>query len=57
MNALGAKFSAVGLIFARILKVCNKLIYNHLLIFMIKTALIRPTSRIKRPAKVAINQQ
>lgn len=57
MNALGAKFSAVGLIFARILKVCNKLIYTHLLIFMVKTALVRPTSRIKRPAKVAFNQQ
>ena len=57
MNALGAKFSAFGLIFARILKVCNKLIYNHLLIFMVKTALVRPKSRIKYPAKVAIIQQ
>ena len=57
MNALGAKLSAVGLIFARILKVCNKLIYTHLFIFMVKTALVRPTSRIKRPAKVAFNQQ
>ncbi len=26
MNALGAKFSAFGLIFARILKVCNILV-------------------------------
>lgn len=57
MNALGAKFSAFGLIFARIFEVCNKLIYTHLLIFMVKTALVRPTSRIKRPAKVAIIQQ
>lgn len=57
MNALGAKFSAFGLIFARILKVCSKLIYNHLLIFMVKTALVRPKSRIKYPAKVAIIQQ
>lgn len=57
MNALGAKFSAFGLIFARILKVCNKLIYTHLFIFMVKTALVRPSSRIKHPAKVAINQQ
>lgn len=40
MNALGAKFSAVGLIFVRILKVCNKLIYTHLFIFMVKTALV-----------------
>ena len=57
MNALGAKFSAVGLIFARILKACNKLIYSELLMFMVKTALVRPTSRIKHPTKVAINQQ
>lgn len=57
MNALGAKFSAVGLIFARILKVCNKLIYTHLFIFMVKTALVRSSSRIKYPAKVVINQQ
>jgi hypothetical protein len=57
MNALGAKFSAFGLIFARIFEVCNKLIYTHLLIFMVKTALVRPTSRIKYPAKVAIIQQ
>lgn len=32
MNALDAKLSAFGLFFARILKVCNKLIYNELLI-------------------------
>ena len=57
MNALGAKFSAVELIFARIFEVCNNLIYTHLLIFMVKTALVRPSSRIKYPAKVAINQQ
>ncbi|WP_274947058.1 hypothetical protein [Hoylesella shahii] len=57
MNALGAKFSAFGLIFARIFEVCNKLIYTHLLIFMVKTALVRPTSRIKYPAEVAIIQQ
>ena len=57
MNALGAKFSAFGLILARILKVCNNVIYTHLLIFMVKTALVRPTSRIKYPAKVAIIQQ
>jgi len=42
MNALGAKFSAVGLIFVRILKVCNSLIFSVLCYFMPKTPLFYP---------------
>lgn len=51
MNALGAKLSAVGLIFARILKVCNKLIYTHLLIFMVKNSPCKAYIKDKTPCQ------